>query len=319
MSRSTFLKRILPQINLSASYANHNGLYPKLPITTTKRVGTKIWRPMILPQPGKGNQAFRRIVHFKDHYTIEPLNVTNLAGRDPNTGRLICKGIGGGIKHKFHQVKWLRDGPNEGPPKEEKVLKIFKDGCRTADMALVGSGNELKYIIASVNMKEGDIIRTSRHIPRMPVKPQEGDAHPLGALPIGTEVHCVEKYPGKGCFFLSAAGVKGVILRKDNDDRVVVRMPGKRPIEFSFEKECLAVVGQVSNVTHASTPIGSAQRNRELGNRPRSGLKQKKTGRHGRKIRPMKPVRKVQLRKEVPFFRYQFSMPGYNYIPENTM
>ena len=61
------------------------------------------------PKPGHG-KSFRRIVHFPDKYTVEPLNVTNLAGRDPNSGRMIAKGIGGGIKHKYHWIKWVRNG-----------------------------------------------------------------------------------------------------------------------------------------------------------------------------------------------------------------
>lgn len=80
----------------------------------------------------------------------------------------MCKGIGGGIKHKYHWIKWVRDGPTEGPPKVERVLHIMKDWHRTADIALVGGGNELKYILATENMKTGDIIKTSREIPRIP-------------------------------------------------------------------------------------------------------------------------------------------------------
>lgn len=80
----------------------------------------------------------------------------------------VCKGIGGGIKHKYHWIKWVRDGPREGPPQIEKVLKVFKDGCRTADIALVAVGSELKYILATENMKAGDLIKTSRVIPRIP-------------------------------------------------------------------------------------------------------------------------------------------------------
>jgi large subunit ribosomal protein L2 len=41
---------------------------------------------------------------------------------------------------------------------------------------------------------------------------------------------------------------------------------------------------------HSKTPIGSPQRLRELGYRPRSGWWQRKTGRHGRKIRRLPPV-----------------------------
>lgn len=141
-------------------------------------------------------------------------------------------------------------------------------------------------------MKEGDIIRTHRGIPRIPVLPKEGDAFPLGALPVGTVVHCVEKYAGLGGFLIHAAGTCGTITKKSGT-RVTVKMPSKR--EFSLDQYCMASVGRLSNELHDSTPVGSAQRNRELGNRPRSGLWHRKTGKHGRKIRPLPPVRAFDL------------------------
>lgn len=119
------------------------------------------------PKPGEG-KAYRRIVHFPKEYTVRPLEVTNLAGRDPVTGRVVANGIGGGIKHKYHWIKWVRDGPAEGPPKVEKVVEVLFDGCRTAKIALVAVDDELKYILATENMKAGDLIKTSRFIPRIP-------------------------------------------------------------------------------------------------------------------------------------------------------
>lgn len=50
-------------------------------------------------------------------------------------------------------------------------------------------------------------------------------------------------------------------------------------------------LGQISNANHYKEHIGSPNRNRELGNRPRSGLWQRKTGRFGRKIRPPPPLK----------------------------
>ncbi|KAH9633562.1 hypothetical protein HF086_013239 [Spodoptera exigua] len=214
------------------------------------------------PKPGLG-KSYRRIVHFPKEYTVKPLEVTNLAGRDPVSGRVIAKGIGGGIKHKFHWIEWLRDGPKEGPPQEEKVIQVMEDGCRTAHIALVAVGDKLKYILATENMKAGDIIKTSRELPRN---------------------------PGEGALYIHAAGTFGTILRRQ-DDRIIVQMPSKRL--FSFDQHCMAVVGRVSNVDHGDTPIGSPQRNRWLGNRPRSGLWQRKSGRHGRKIKPPKPVKEI--------------------------
>ena len=159
-------------------------------------------------------------------------------------------------------------------------------------------------------MKVGDIIKTSKEIPRIPVRAQEGDAYPLGALPIGTIVHNIEKNAGAGGFFLHAAGAKGTILRKDGDDRVIVKIPGKRPKEFSFDQRCMATVGQVSNVIHGSTPIGSAQKNRELGNRPRSGLWQRKDGRFGRKIKPPPPVKYIRGPADLPLTKLELTLTG---------
>lgn len=229
-------------------------------------------------------------MHYPEEYTIEPLRVTNLAGRDPETGRLIAKGIGGGIKHKYHWIKWVRDGPAEGPPQTEKVVDVIDDGCRTAKVALVAVGNEMKYILATENMKAGDLIKTSRFIPRIPVRANEGDAYPLGALQVGTQIHCLEKYPGQPCHLIHAAGSYGTILRKFGE-LVVVQLPSKQ--EFAFQQTCMATVGRVSNIAHAKTPIGSAQKNRELGNRPRSGLWQRKDGHHGRKVRRLPPMRVI--------------------------
>jgi len=208
------------------------------------------------------------------------------------TGRVVAKGIGGGIKHKYHWIKWIRDGPEDlnEPPKEEKVLEVFKDGCRTSFIALVGSNRELKYILATENMKPGDIIRTHRGIPRNPVRPSEGDAYPLGALPMGTLIHCVEKYPGLGGFLIHSAGTVGTLIRRE-EDRVVVQISNKKL--FSLHESCMATVGRLSNIEHNFIPIGSAQKNRELGNRPRSGLWHRKTGKLGRKIKPPPRVQHV--------------------------
>lgn len=231
---------------------------------------------------------FHRIVHFPAEYTVKPLDTTNLAGRDPVTGRIVCKGIGGGIKHKYHWIKFARDGPSEGAPQIERVVDVLFDGCRTAKVALVVVGDEMKYILATENMKPGDIIKTGKFIPRIPVRANEGDAYPLGALPIGTMVHCVEKYPGVGFHYCTAAGTFATIQRKFGE-YVVILLPSKR--ELALKQECMGTVGRVSNINHNKEHIGTPQRNRELGNRPRSGLWQRKTGRHGRKIKRPPPMR----------------------------
>lgn len=181
------------------------------------------------------------------------------------SGRVVVATIGGGMKHKYHWIDWHRRGPNtEGEYFTEKIIEVIDDGNRTAKVALVGSADKLRYILATVNMKPGDIIRTSEFLPRTPGKlldspleylkicniftfvfisvlPNEGDAFPLGALPIGTIVNCIEKIPGSGGFFVHAAGAMATVLRKVND-RVVVKMPSK--LEISFDQRCIATVGK---------------------------------------------------------------------------
>lgn len=260
---------------------------PQVTKTEVRDYGRDIMKD--LPEPGKGRN-FRRIIHFPEEYTVEPLKVTNLAGRDPVSGRVIAKGIGGGIKHKFHWVDLHRRGPSEGPPLVERVLQVMTCGCRSAHVALVGAGDRLRYIIASENMKAGDLIRSSSHMPRNAVRANEGDAHPLAALPAGTVVHCVEKYPGTGGFYAIAAGSCVTLIRRAAG-RAIIQLPSKR--EVAVDEKCIAVVGRVSNAIHNQIPIGSAQRSRELGNRPRSGLWQRKSGRHGRKIKPLPPLKEV--------------------------
>lgn len=139
----------------------------KTPTIINTSITRQIYKYVIKPKPGRG-KAYRRIVHYPEQYTVKPLDVTNLAGRDPVTGRIVAKGIGGGIKHKYHWIKWMRDGPSDGPPQLEKVMEVLFDGCRTAKVALVAVENEMKYILATENMKSGDILKTSRFIPRIP-------------------------------------------------------------------------------------------------------------------------------------------------------
>lgn len=250
-----------------------------------------------LPKPGDG-RCYRRVVHYPKRYTVEPIPYTRLGGRDPVTGRVIVKGIGGGIKHPYHWIDFKRLHQGDGSNLIiEKVVAVFRDGCRTANVALVAGRNKMRYILATENMKAGDIIKTSSEIPRIPVRASEGDAHPIGALPPGTQVNNVETEPGRGGFYAHAAGTFATIIRRIGD-RVIVQLPSKH--EISLSMECMAVVGRLSNVMHSKTPIGSAQKSRELGNRPRSGLWQRKTGRFGRKIRPLPPLKVISSAKAQP-------------------
>ncbi|KAM4815964.1 large ribosomal subunit protein uL2m isoform X1 [Urocitellus parryii] len=223
-------------------------------------------------------------------YTIVPVKKRKSGGRD-HTGRIRVHGIGGGHKQLYRMIDFLRFRPEQETkpgPFEEKVIRVRYDPCRSADIALVAGGSRKRWIIATENMQAGDIILNSNHIGRMAVAAREGDAHPLGALPVGTLINNVESEPGRGAQYIRAAGTCGVLLRKVNGT-AIIQLPSKRQMQVL--ETCTATVGRVSNVDHNKRVIGKAGRNRWLGKRPSSGLWHRKGGWAGRKIRPLPPMK----------------------------
>ncbi|KAI0211332.1 39S ribosomal protein L2, mitochondrial [Lamellibrachia satsuma] len=219
-------------------------------------------------------------------YTVRPLPFPKTGGRGPN-GRIWYHRRGGGHKRNFRMIDWVRGGPTQGPPLLEKIDKIMYDPNRSARIALVATAEKKRYIVATQNMKAGDIIKSSQVLSKTAVRAAEGDSYPLGSLPVGTLVNCVEFYPGQGGLMARAAGETALLVRKVND-RCIVRMPSKR--EVSLDQTCVATVGRVSNVDHNKRVIGKAGRNRWLGIRPKSGRWHRKDGRFGRKIKPVKKL-----------------------------
>lgn len=236
-------------------------------LTTSHLSGLEIWKP-----PTK--------------YTINPIGKRKTGGRD-YTGRVRVRGVGGGHKQLFRMIDFRRLNYEPGREEaafQETVVEVRYDPCRSADIALVAGGKRKRWIIATENMKAGDLITSSGHIGRMAVSAQEGDAHPLGALPVGTLVNCLELTPGSGAQFIRAAGTCGVLLRKVNGT-AIVQLPSKRQVQVL--ETCVATVGRISNVDHNKRVIGKAGRNRWLGIRPSSGLWKRKGGWAGRKIKPL--------------------------------
>ncbi|XP_041044079.1 39S ribosomal protein L2, mitochondrial [Carcharodon carcharias] len=206
-------------------------------------------------------------------------------------GKIKVHGIGGGHKQRYRMIDFQRlryEPGKEGEPFEEKVVQIRYDPCRSADIALLAGSSRKRWIIATENMEAGDIVKTSGLIGRMAVGAREGDAYPLGALPVGTLVNNLELHPGKGAQRIRAAGTCGVLLRKVNG-AAIVQLPSKRQVQVL--EACVVTVGRVSNIDHNKRVMGKAGRNRWLGLRPSSGRWQRKGGWAGRKIRPIPPMK----------------------------
>ncbi|KAL8559193.1 hypothetical protein ACOMHN_048440 [Nucella lapillus] len=220
-------------------------------------------------------------------YSLRPLRLPRSGGRGRN-GQIQTHGVGGGHRKNYRMVDFKRVGPTEGEPLVEQVLTVNYDPCRTADIAIVAGGNRKRYILATQNMKPGDLIKTSGKLTRMAVRAAEGDAHPVGSLPLGAVIHNVELYAGDGGVIARAAGTSAQVVRKVGD-RCIIRMPSKREINVS--QDCMGTLGRVSKIDHNKQIIGKAGRNRWFGVRPQSGWWHRKTGYNGRKIRPIKPTK----------------------------
>jgi len=225
-----------------------------------------------------------------EKYTVEPFETRRTGGYDVETGERMFKRVGGGLPIQWYFVDFKRVGPPQGsgPPLVEKVIELVRPRDRTAFLALVAHGNSKRYILATQNMKVGDLIRTSAEIPRLAVQAYEGDAYPCGAYSIGTVVHNIEVMPGEGAKFCRAAGSSGVI-KSQMDGRVVIQLPSD--LEISVARECMATVGQVSHASHKDEKMSHPVDKRDKGYRPRSGLWQRKDGYSGRKIHPPKPIK----------------------------
>lgn len=143
--------------------------------------------------------------------------------------------------------------------------------------------------MATEKMREGDLIRTFSEIPRNPVRPREGDSHPIGALPVGTEVHNVQILPGNPKTTIRHAGQYAKLVRRVGKRNYLVESRGNR--EFCIEQSCIVTVGRLSNPYHDEVNLMCPQRSRWLGKRPHTGAYIKKDGYYGRKIRPPRPVR----------------------------
>jgi large subunit ribosomal protein L2 len=237
-----------------------------------------------MPEPGK--YRYLPILPKDERYTTVSLPIQKLGGRDPVTGRVVVRKVGGGNKKKFRWIDTKRHVP-EGTVLEEKVFIVRYDPLNSFLIALVANGGHKRWIIASENMKPGDIIRTYNTIPRNAIRGEEGDAWPVGALAPGSLIHNVEMRLGEGGSYIKLAGSCAEIVRRMGD-KIVIKGPSKR--EIAIDERCMAVVGKVSNTEYETINRLCPQRSRWMGDRPASGLWHKKDGYCGRKIRPPKPL-----------------------------
>ncbi|XP_015783657.1 39S ribosomal protein L2, mitochondrial [Tetranychus urticae] len=265
--------------------------------------------PVFKSRPGPFKYVWKPNPPKDGEYTHRTLIATKLGGRDPETGRVAINTIGGGVR-KFY--RWLDHSylGNEGETVQEKVFSVRYDPWNTALLALVANGGFKRWIIASENMKPGDIITTSRVMPKNPIYAKEGQMWPVGALSPGTLIHRIEIVPGQGARLAIAAGTSGEILRRAGK-KIIIRIPNGQ--EIGIDEWCMASVGRVSNPNHYTVNTACTERRFWKGKRQNKGVKMRKDGYCGRKLRPPKPLRIVDAAQLLPQKKEQLKLRTWHF------
>ena len=178
------------------------------------------------------------------------------AGRN-SYGKITVRHQGGGNRKKYRVIDFKRNKLDMSAT----VLRLEYDPNRSAFIALVEyEDGERRYILAPVGLKAGDSIVSSASAD---IKP--GNALPLANIPVGTVIHAIELYPGKGAQLVRSAGVAAQLMAKENG-MATVRLPSGEYRKVRMN--CYATIGQVGNIDHANVSIGKAGRKRHMGIRP---------------------------------------------------
>ena len=179
------------------------------------------------------------------------------SGRN-NQGKITVRHRGGGAKRKYRIIDFKRNSKDGVPA---KVVAIEYDPNRTANIALISYVDGAKaYILAPVGLTVGTTLMNGSE-----AEIKVGNCLPLSAIPVGSNIHNIELYPGKGGQLVRAAGNAAQLMAKEGK-YATLRMPSGEMRMVPVE--CRATIGQVGNIEHELVNVGKAGRTRNKGFRP---------------------------------------------------
>ena len=179
------------------------------------------------------------------------------AGRN-SYGRITVRHKGGGNKLKYRIIDFKRAETAE----PATVVGVEYDPNRTAYIALLQHADGKKsYILAPAGVTDGDKIYSGAG---SDIKP--GNTLPIANIPVGTMIHNIELYPGKGAQLVRSAGVAAQLISKEDNGMAQVRLPSGE-VRY-IRLECKASIGQVGNIEHDTIKLGKAGKTRHKGIRP---------------------------------------------------
>lgn len=214
-------------------------------------------KPVTPGQRHKIIGTFEEITASKPEKSLlRPLKKTG--GRN-NQGKMTARYIGGGHKRRYRLIDFTRE--REGVAAVVKTIEY--DPNRTARIALVEyADGEKRYIVAPGGLQVGQTIMSGRG-----VAPELGNTLYLEEIPLGTLIHNIELYPGRGACMARSAGSYAQLLAREGKYAIVKLPSGETRMVLT---ECKATIGSVSNSDHALEKSGKAGRSRWLGRRPRT-------------------------------------------------
>lgn len=172
-------------------------------------------------------------------------------------GRITVRHRGGGQRRKYRIIDFKRDKFDV----PATVVSVEYDPNRSSFIALLQyEDGEKRYILQPAGLKVGDTVVAGET-----ADIKAGNALPLSKIPVGTVVHNVELYPGRGGQLARAAGNSAQLMAKEGI-YALLRLPSGEL--RNVPAECMATVGQVGNLDHENVKIGKAGRKRHMGWRP---------------------------------------------------
>ena len=197
--------------------------------------------------------SFEEVTKFSPEKSLIEVKKKH-SGRN-SYGKITVRHQGGGNKQKYRIIDFKRE---EG---KATVIGIEYDPNRTSYIALLQNEEGKKsYVIAPNGVTDGDVLHSGADAD---IKP--GNTLPIDNIPVGTVIHNIELYPGKGGQLVRSAGAQAQLVAKENG-MAQVRLPSGEV--RLIRVDCKATIGQIGNIEHDTIKIGKAGKTRHMGIRP---------------------------------------------------
>ena len=180
----------------------------------------------------------------------------SIAGRN-NQGKITVRHKGCGNRQKYRIIDFKRN-KDDMPA---KVIGIEYDPNRTANIALICCPDGTQsYILAPAGLTDGMTVMNGSK-----AEIRVGNCLPLSEIPVGTNVHNIELYPGRGGQMVRSAGNAAQLMAKEGK-YATLRLPSGEMRMVPIE--CRASIGTIGNIDHNLINYGKAGRIRHMGIRP---------------------------------------------------